>query len=76
MIEHFPVEFTLESGTRVIINKTTESAYDFVLMSHDKPKDRFTYVEDNRSKADWDEQLNFEELEALRKFWLMNEEVV
>lgn len=76
MIENFPVEFTLESGTKVLVDKKGADSYDFVLRSAETQVNNFTYVDDGRPKAEWDDRLDFEQLEALRKFWLMNEEVV
>ncbi|MBC7827351.1 MAG: hypothetical protein H7122_06375 [Chitinophagaceae bacterium] len=76
MNKNFPIEYTLESGTRVIINKTAADTYDFFLKAHDKTQRQFTYVDDERPKAAWDEILDFEQLEALRKFWLRDEELI
>ncbi len=76
MIESFPVEYTLESGTRVKVNKKGSDNYDFSLWSPEKQVNSFTYIDDGRPKAEWDEMLEFEQLEALRTFWLMNEEVL
>lgn len=76
MSKHFPLQYTLESGTRVTINKTAAGTYDFILKPHDHAERWFTYVDDGRPKAAWDDTLDFEQLEALRKFWLIAEDVV
>lgn len=76
MIENFPVEYTLERGIKVTVDKKEPDTYNFVLRSSGKPMESFTYVDDGRPKAEWDERLGFDQLEALRKFWLMNEEVL
>ena len=76
MIEDFPVDFELESGARVTVNKRTAQLYDFTISPPGKPDRLFTYIDDGRPKSEWDESLDFEQLEALRKFWLMNEDVV
>ena len=76
MIESFPLQFTLSSGTEVTVNKTGGNTYDFTLKPEEGAADHFTYVEDNRPKTAWDESLEFEQLDALRTFWLKNEEVV
>lgn len=76
MIENFPVEYTLESGTRVTVDKKGADTYDFSLSPVEKPAAQFTYVDDGRPKSEWDNALDFEQLEALRSFWLMNEEIV
>jgi hypothetical protein len=73
MIHNFPIEYTLESGTRVTINKESADTYDFFLKPIKKPAGQFTYVDDGRPKSAWDDSLDFEQLEALRKFWLMIE---
>jgi hypothetical protein len=76
MTESFPLEYTLESGTHVTVNKTGGNTYDFLLKSTEHPVTRFSYVDDGRPKSEWDDTLDFEQLEALRKFWLENEDVV
>lgn len=76
MIESFPVDFELESGAKVMVDKRAAELYDFTILTPGKPARLFTYVDDGRPKAHWDETLDFEQLEALRKFWLMNEDVV
>ena len=76
MIQHFPVEFTLESGIEVQVDKRESNTYEFILRSAEKTVNNFTYIDDGRPKAEWDDRLDFEQLEALRRFWLINEEVV
>ena len=76
MIERFPVEYTLEGGTRVKVDKKGPDTYDFSLWSTEKKVESFTYIDDGRPKAEWDEKLQFEQLEALRTFWLMTEDIV
>lgn len=76
MTKHYPIDFTLESGTKVTVDKQSDERYDFTLTHQDKPASCFTYIDDGRPKAEWDNKLGFEELEALRKFWLITEEVV
>ena len=58
------------------MNKRAPKIFDFVLTSETKEGDQFTYIDDERPKSEWDEQLNFEQLEALRTFWLMSENVL
>jgi hypothetical protein len=76
MKERYPLEYILDSGTRVTIRKTGGNTYDFLLKPEEKPESRFTYIDDGRKKSEWDDTLEFEQLEALRKFWLENEEIV
>lgn len=68
MLKHFPIEYTLESDTKVTVSKKTADTYNFYLKPHDKPSRQFTYVDDGRPKAVWDDSLDFEQLEALRTF--------
>lgn len=76
MIDNFPIHYTLESGTQVTVNRSAADTYDFDLMPTEGTASPFTYVEGQKTKSEWDHILNFEQLEALRKFWLMNEEIV
>lgn len=76
MIESFPINFDLESGAKVTVDKRAAQLYDFTILQPGKPARQFTYIDDGRPKAQWDESLDFEQLEALRKFWLMNEDVL
>lgn len=76
MSKSFPLEYTLESGTKVTVTKKDAGTYEFLLKPAHKPAGQFTYVDDARPKAAWDDSLDFEQLEALRTFWLMTENVV
>lgn len=70
------MNFTLASGTEVTVNKTADATYDFILTPTEGSSDRFTYVQDDRPKSEWDESLEFEKLDALRTFWLKTEDIV
>jgi hypothetical protein len=74
MVKGYPIAFTLENGTHVIVNKTGPETYDFTLEPTDGPSRQFTY-RDDRSKTDVDNELDFEQLDAVRTFWLKNEDV-
>lgn len=76
MIETFPIEYTLESGTHVTVDKRDDRTFEFKLRPTEEPANGFTYIQDDRSKSEWDDKLEFEQLEALRKFWLKNEDIV
>lgn len=76
MKKQFPFKFTLDSGTHVVVNRTGDNTYDFDLTPTDGAASHFTYVEDDRPKSDWDDLLEFEQLDALRSFWLEEEDVV
>ncbi|HKH61642.1 MAG TPA: hypothetical protein VKA49_12465 [Flavitalea sp.] len=76
MKEHFPLQYTLASGTEVTVDKKNAETYEFILKAHERAAENFIYVNDGRPKAEWDEALDFEQLEALRTFWLKYEGVV
>jgi hypothetical protein len=76
MKKSYPLKFTLENGTHVVVNKTGTNTFDFTLNPHKGPTSQFTYVEDGRSKTAVEESLDFEQIDALRTFWLENEDIV
>ena len=71
----FPLEFTLESGTHVVVNKTGANVYELNLRPEDGPARQFTYVDDGRSKTEVEENLDFEQTDALRTLWLETEDI-
>ena len=70
MQQHFPMPFTLENGTKVIVNKMSEDTYEFLLTEVDGKTDNFTYTKDNRLKEDVESSLGYHQVDALRTFWL------
>ena len=76
MSQHYPLEFTLEDGVHVLVNKAETNAYHFTLTPAKGASKQFTYVDDGRSKAEVEESLDFDELNALRRFWLETEDVI
>ncbi len=74
MAHSFPIKFTLESGTHVEVTQTGTNTYNFSLTTTDGVSDDFTYVEDNRTKDEIEEPLDFDQLNALRAFWLKRDE--
>lgn len=76
MHTHFPLHYTLDSGTHVVVQNAGGGRYEFTLTPQDDAPRHFTYVEGEKSKAEWDEITDFEQLEALRHFWLKTEEIV
>lgn len=70
MTKHFPLKFTLESGSHVSVEETGPAIYDFAIQPEEGPVRRFTYIDDGRSKSVAEEGLEFEERDALRRFWL------
>lgn len=76
MSAEFPMEYTLSDGTHVVVTKVGTDRYDFELTPTEGPQRHFTYVEGEKSKAEWDETTDFDEMDALRTFWLKMEEIV
>lgn len=76
MEHHYPMHFTLESGTKVQVSKSTGNTYNFSLTEAGGTTDNFTYVEDNRSRDEVENSLDFNQLNALRVFWLKREELI
>ena len=74
MTKHFPLEFTLENGSHVLVNKTGTNVFEFTLKREDGPTRHFTYVDDGKTKTETEESLEFEEVDALRTFWLEMED--
>jgi hypothetical protein len=76
MATEFPMEYTLESGTKVVVTRQDPKTYHFALTPLEGPAESFTYREDQRTKAEWDDVLEFEQLDALREFWLKTEDII
>lgn len=74
MKKQYPLKFTLENGTHVIVNKTSSNTYDLSLTPHGGPDRHFTYVDDDRPKTLVDENLDFDQLNAIRRLWLEDED--
>lgn len=70
MAINFPLEYDLDSGTKVTVHKRGNGQYDFTLTPAEGLSNSFTYRENQYTKAEWDERLAFEQLDALRAFWL------
>lgn len=75
MSVHFPLEFTLDNGVHVVVNKTGENTYDFSFTPPDGPERHLLY-DDTRPKDQVIEGADFDELNAIRRFWLEREEIV
>ena len=73
MAIHYPVKFTLDDNVHVEVNKTADKTYDFTLTSKHGSSRHFTFVEQiPRDKGI--ESLDFDQLNAVRRFWLEQEE--
>lgn len=70
MNHQFPLHFTLEDGTDVTVNETGQHSFEFILKDKSKP-DRIFTVDDREEFTEAKEQsLDFDQLNALRRFWL------
>jgi hypothetical protein len=69
----FPLHFTLESGTHVVVNHTENNRYDFTLKPENGGENHFSYREDETFTNEMEESLDFDQLNALRRFWLEQE---
>ena len=76
MTGHFPLEYTLDNGSHVLVNKTGANTFDFSIKPGNGSAHQFTYVNDGRTKSEVEEGLNFEEIDALRRFWIETEEII
>ena len=73
MAIHYPVKFTLDDNVHVEVNKTADKTYDFTLTPKHGSSRHFTFVEQiPRDKGV--ESLDFDQLNAVRRFWLEQEE--
>ena len=73
MKKEFPLEFTLENGTHVIVKKVDNKKYDFVLKPEDGRERHFLYDYEIEYTTEMEEALDFDQLNALRRFWLEKE---
>ena len=74
MATTFPLEYDLDSGTKVNVQKRAGDTFDFTLMPTEGFSNSFTYRDGEHTKAEWDALLEFEQLDALRAFWLKMED--
>ena len=70
MRKNYPLHFTLEDGTHVTVNKTGEHIYDFTLKDHEKAERHFTINDAEEFTDEKEKTLDFDQLNALRRFWL------
>ena len=75
MSSHFPLEFKLENGSHVLVNQTGAGAFHFTITPEHGAARHFTYVEDGKTKTEAESPLDFEEVDALRRFWLETEDI-
>lgn len=70
MEKDFPLHFTLDDGTEVTVNKTGNHVYDFRFKDEGEPSRHFTYRDDETFTEEKEAALDFDQLNALRRFWL------
>lgn len=73
MKKQFPLHFTLEDGTRVVVDHTPDHTYDFTLKPENGQERHFSYRDDETFTNEMEEALDFDQLNALRRFWLEQE---
>ena len=73
MSTHFPVKFTLEDGVHVEVSKTGNNIYDFTLTPKHGAARHFSFADD-KPKDEVIESLDFDQLNAVRRFWLLHDE--
>lgn len=74
MATHYPLTFTLEDGVKVEVNKTGNNTYEFNLTPEEGAVRHFTFVDD-RPHQEVIDTLDFDQLNAVRRFWLEQEDV-
>lgn len=74
MSVHYPLKFILEDGVHVEVNKMGNSTYDFTLTRKEATAHHFILVDDDRTKDQIIESLDFDQLNAVRRFWLEKED--
>jgi hypothetical protein len=73
MKKNFPIHFTLEDGTHVVVNHTPDHTYDFTLRPDDGQESHFSYRDNETFTPEMENELDFDQLNALRRFWLEQE---
>ena len=76
MSKHFPIKFTLEDGVHVEVNKTGDNTFHFILKQKEGPERHFTLLDDDRPKDEIEESLDFDQLNAVRAFWLKKDDIL
>jgi len=75
MSKHYPLKFTLDDGIHVEVDKTGNDTYEFILKPKEGPDRHFTFIDD-ASRENVTESLDFDQLNAVRRFWLEQEDVL
>ncbi len=75
MSKQYPLKFTLEDGVHVTVNKTGNNTYDFTLTPKHGTERNFTFVDD-KPQHEVTANMDFDQLNAVRRFWLEQEDIV
>ena len=75
MEKEFPLHFTLGNGTKVEVREKGSNTYEFSLHPEEGQSRQFTFVNDEAFTAKAEETFDFEQLDAVRKFWLEIEDI-
>ena len=70
MKHSYPMEFVLDDGTRVVVDKTGTHHYTFALTPQNGAVEHFTVNDDEEFTEEKEKLLSFDQLNALRLFWL------
>lgn len=73
MSKKYPLEFTLENETKVVIHHSGGSDYTFTLQHPNGTKSQFLYNAAETFTDEKEKELDFDQLNALRRFWLEQE---
>lgn len=76
MSKHYPINFTLDDGIRVEVNNAGNNRYDFFMRRKEGTVNHFSIVNDDRPKEQIEEGLDFDQLNAVRKFWLETDDLI
>ena len=74
MKKQFPLRFTLENGTNVVVDHAADHRYDFTLTPEIGSESHFSYRDDQTFTEEMEQALDFDQLNALRRFWLEQEQ--
>ena len=74
MSTHYPMHFTLEDGVQVEVNKSGDNLFDFRLTPEHGTELQFT-LDNTKTKDEIDRTLDFDQLNAVRRFWLKLEDI-
>ncbi|MGV3640004.1 MAG: hypothetical protein ACO1NZ_05745 [Adhaeribacter sp.] len=69
MTTHFPMEFSLENGSQVLVEKMG-TQYTFTITPEEGPSRHFIYIDNGKTREEAERGLDFEQVDALRRFWL------